>query len=185
MAKHITDREKAVLFALAAGYIKTWNEAFILSYPDTEEKARSLKKVSSSVTHWKNHPTIVQAFKEVSQYVEARDQLIKDDAIKKASKDDAITKEDKQEAGSERPGPKASTKVDYSDPEARRKLYNEIILKSADDPKTQLDAAKVIEQTQRDDKQAARERKTVVFFTPQRCLSCELYLKAQKKAAKG
>ena len=176
-----TKREKALIFALVAGYIDTWREAYIYSR-DREIKNIIPENVDPAiVTRWKQRLSIQEALKDAQKALKDRDDQITETARRKFEEEGRT-----ENAGeSERPEPRKQKRVDYSDPEARRKLYNEIILKAADDPKTQLDAAKVIEQTQRDDKQAARERKTVVFFTPLRCLSCELYLKAQKKAAKG
>ena len=74
--------------------------------------------------------------------------------------------------------------IDYYDPANQRTQINRIIAESDDDPKTQLDAIKTIQQTQRDDKQAARDQKQVRSYLPLRCESCPLYAKAAAKAIK-
>ena len=47
-----------------------------------------------------------------------------------------------------------------------------IIAESSDDPKTQLDAIKAIQQTQRDDRQAAKDSQIQRFYTPIQCRDC-------------
>ena len=176
-----TNREKALIFALAAGYVKTWREAYIYSR-DKEIKNAIPESVDPAiVTRWKQRLPIQQAYQEAQTTLQDRDRRI----IEEARREMEEERRTEGNADSERPEARKSKKVDYSDPEARRRLYNEIIAAAGDDPKTQLDAAKIIEQTQRDDKQAARERKTVVFYTPARCHSCELYQKAENKLKKG
>ena len=74
--------------------------------------------------------------------------------------------------------------VDYSDPKNRQRLYNEIIATAKDDPKTRLDAAKVFEQVQRDDREAAKAQKQSRVYLPLACHDCPLYNKARKKPTK-
>lgn len=177
-----TDRENAVLFALAAGYLKSWTEAFILSRQEPEESKNNYKKLSSSVSHWKQHPVTVQAYNEILLTVQARDKKIIEDELKKLQ-----TKQGPEDnAGdSDSHSRKAKNAVDYYNPENQRNQINKIIAESGDDPKTQLDAIKAIQQTQRDDKQAAREGKTVKVYLPLTCDTCPVLLKAREKAKNG
>ena len=77
-----------------------------------------------------------------------------------------------------------TTPIDYENPNAQKNLLNKIIRESQDDPKTQLDALKVIQAGQKDDRQAAKERKQVQFYLPLCCTDCILYQKARKKLEK-
>ena len=74
--------------------------------------------------------------------------------------------------------------VDYSDPANQRRKLNELVNK-ASDPGEALDALKVIISGQRDDKQAAKERRQVAAYLPICCNDCPLYQKARKKAEKS
>ena len=90
--------------------------------------------------------------------------------------------EEENKAGdSNRTKKERAAKIDYNNPEARRQLYNRIISEAADDPKTQLDAAKLIEQTQRDDRQAAQDNRVQRVYLPESCDMCPLYQKARAK----
>lgn len=182
--KHITDREKAILFALQAGYIKTWQEAFILSYNGPEETARNLKKVSSSVTHWKRHPEVVQATEEIKQYLAARDKLLIDNEIQKLNQEQSKEGNEGANGGSVRIQERPETGIDYYDPRNQKRQINYIIQQANGDPKTQLDAIKAIQQTQRDDKQAAREGKTVKVYLPLTCDTCPVLARAKEKREK-
>ena len=87
---------------------------------------------------------------------------------------------DNKEGGKEHTKNGKRAQIDYNDPQERKRAYNRIIQESADDPKTQLDALKVFEQLQRDDKQAAKDNQIQRFYTPLKCHSCPLWLKHTK-----
>lgn len=179
--KRATAREKAILFALAAGYIDTWETAFILSRQESEADADKLKSRKSSVTHWKQHPEIQNAYNYAITALNLRDEETARKAREEASKKDD-EEEERQTAGeSNRTETKRAGKVDYYNPENQRRTINAIIDKAQDDPKTQLDAIKAIQQTQRDDRQAAKDNQIQRFYTPVTCKICPLYQKRQKK----
>lgn len=89
-------------------------------------------------------------------------------------------KEDNERTGTGTETQKARN-IDYSDPRNRQRLYNEVIANSGDDYKTKLDAAKVFEQIQRDDREAAKAQKQSKIYLPLRCEQCILYQKQKKK----
>jgi len=160
----ITDREKAAIFFHLYGGVDDWKLLFRIARPGELDKGEKespyLKDVASK---WKNSPKIQDYLKEVRE--------------KKMRAD--IEREDKIREEERRRGESESTKseprrglVDYSDPANRKRLYNEVIRDAGDDPKTRLDAAKVFEQIQRDDKQAAKDQQIQRFYTPVTCRDC-------------
>ena len=177
MKREATKREKAILFALAAGQLESWQEAFILARDESEESARDLKNIKSSVTHWKQHPVTQTAWKHANE----RLQDLKNLAVEEGRKEGEREEREKENGRNEALKTAGVSKVDYYDPENQRKQINKIIQQAQDDPKTQLDAIKAIQQTQRDDKQAAREGKTVRVYLPLSCDICPMAQKARKK----
>ena len=83
------------------------------------------------------------------------------------------------------PGPKLKNSkfVDYSSPAAQQEKLNELV-NTADDPGEALDALKVIIQSQKADRDAAREGRVQRVYLPISCDSCPLYQKARKKVQK-
>lgn len=73
--------------------------------------------------------------------------------------------------------------VDYSSPAAQQAKLNELV-NTADDPGEALDALKVIIQSQKADRDAAKEGRVQRVYLPVSCTDCPLYLKARKKGAK-
>lgn len=179
--KRATAREKAILFALAAGYIDTWETAFILSRQESEADADKLKSRKSSVTHWKQHPEIQNAYNYAVSALNLRDEETARKAREEASKKNDEETAPQLAGDSERTKPAKPGRIDYYNPENQRKTINAIIDKAADDPKTQLDAIKAIQQTQRDDRQAAKDNQIQRYYTPLSCRSCPFKAQAAKK----
>ena len=172
-----TEREKAVIAALAAGFVADWVEAYILSRetPTNQERERTRAKLSAIVTRWKQRPDIAGAYNTACEVLKAREQVARD-----KEREQILSGFDNKEGGKESTQKRTKTAVDYNDPQERKRAYNRIIQESADDPKTQLDALKVFEQLQRDDKQAAKDNQIQRFYSPLRCSGCPLYQKANK-----
>ena len=82
-------------------------------------------------------------------------------------------------------GPKLKNSkfVDYSSPAAQQAKLNELV-NTADDPGEALDALKVIIQSQKADRDAAKEGRVQRVYLPVSCTDCPLYLKARKKGEK-
>ena len=78
---------------------------------------------------------------------------------------------------------KNSKFVDYSSPAAQQAKLNELV-NTADDPGEALDALKVIIQSQKADRDAAKEGRIQRVYLPVSCTDCPLYQKARKKGEK-
>jgi len=187
-AKALTKREKAIIYALAAGQIETWQEAYILANQRPEEEIRRQSAIRSTVSRWKMRAEIVTAYENARAILAAHDQKTADDATAKAGQDS------KQEEKKDLAGDSVSTKqkaraavagpVDYTNPAEQARKLNELI-NTASDPGEALDALKVIISSQRADKEAAKEGKRVLFYAPLRCRDCPLYAKAREKREKS
>ena len=57
-----TEREKTVIFALAAGYIDSWLKAFILSRDYPIQQAEQIKSIRPTVTRWKQREEMAEFF---------------------------------------------------------------------------------------------------------------------------
>ena len=189
----ITIREKAVLFLIAYGLLDDWETAYFASEDKSLKDAQSIKFPGPNVSKWKNSHKVQQQIKDFQELINennAKQRFIGANEIKKISELDLGDDKPKEKAQRESEPIKeykpkiVSPQIDYNDPKARKDLYNRIIASSYDDPKTQLDAAKLIEQTQKDDKQAAKEGKSVRVYLPLSCDICPLAQKARKKGSK-
>ena len=185
MAKHITERENAVLFALALGVIDSWPKAYILANQRPEEEIAKQTALKSTVSRWKQHPEIVKAYNNAVAILKARADKIREEAQRAKIQDsgEETTSGDYVRTES-KPGRKVAGSVDYTNPAEQARKLNELV-NTATDPGEALDALKVIIASQKADRESAREGKRVVFYTPLRCKDCPLYEKAQAKRAKG
>ena len=169
-----SEREKAVLFALAAGQLADgWREAFILSSQKPEKEVTGQKNIATSAERWRRRPEILKAYesavKAVQELKEENGQRTAEETAAGLAGDSVRTK------------PAKAGRIDYYNPDNQRRTINAIIDKAQDDPKTQLDAIKAIQQTQRDDRQAAKDNQIQRFYTPVSCRSCPFKAKAAKK----
>lgn len=187
----LTDREKAAIFALAAGLIDDTKTAYIIADQKPEKEVLKQTSLKSSVSRWLNSDKVQNTLKAYQRYFADRDAEERRKGREEASRQAAGNDEGQEgnKAGESnhtetKQTRTVDTKIDYNDPKARRQLYNRIITEAADDPKTQLDAAKLIEQTQRDDRQAAQDQKVQRVFLPATCQACPMYAKAQAKRPK-
>lgn len=184
-ASPINPRQKAAVFALAAGILANWQECFTAAHEGRTSEAARLAENYSNVSHWKASKKIRDYYDECRERI-ARDQARQHlEGIEEGKQEERRSQEEKRTADSDRTDNKRPAQsVDYYDPANQRKQINRIIQEASDDPKTQLDAIKAIQQTQRDDRQAARDQKQVKSYLPLRCLSCPLYTKARKNTTK-
>lgn len=183
--KNITEREKAALYYHVFGGLDDWKQLYKIADASTDGKDE-IKFFDIYISKWKNSPK-VKAFindlqtEKATRYAAER--------IKGANeiKPDHSTGENKpgeSESIEPKPERKLTKIVDYSDPKNRQSLYNEVIARSADDPKTQLDAAKMFEQIQKDDREAAKAQKQNRVYLPLSCHDCPLYMKAKARTTK-
>lgn len=176
-----TEREKAVIFSLAAGYIDSWQKAFILSRDYSIKQAEEIKSLAPTVTRWKQREEIQNAYNYAVTALNLRDEETARKAREEASKKEEEETGPQLAGDSNRTRPAKAGKIDYYNPDNQRRTINAIIDRSQDDPKTQLDAIKTIQQTQRDDRQAAKDNQIQRYYTPVTCKICPLYQKRQKK----
>lgn len=175
MKKETTLREKTAIFALVTGYIKTWQQCYIAAYNAPEDDAANLRSLPSIVTRWKQHPAIIAEYERAKKYAANMEQ----NAVDKYK---AQYKEETRTAGENERSKSAPEKrvfVDFSRPENQTAKLNELV-NTADDTGEVLDALKVIIATQKADRDAAKEGKTVRAYLPISCSSCPLYEKAKK-----
>ena len=181
----ITDREKAALFYFAAGLCDDWRQLYLIADAKTPEEAAENRNIKQYVSDWKRSEKVKKALEEFRKILADRDA----DERRKGAEQERQRKQEEKNAGDSnrtdaQPEAHKRKEIDYYNPEEQKKQINRIIQDSADDPKTQLDAIKTIQQTQRDDKQAAREGRQVRAYLPQRCNTCPLYEKARRKPTK-
>lgn len=166
--KPLTELEKIAIWAAALQPSPDWEKLFFLSHPQTKAKT-----AGANVTHWKQHPRTQEELKNALRVL----QEIKDKAREEGRKEERGrdsepgTRTDKNDAG---------TLIDYSDPQQQRRKLNELV-NTAEDQKEALDALKTIIATQKDDRDAARERKQIQAYLPVKCKSCPLYLAELQK----
>lgn len=176
-----TAREKAIIFAMIAGYIDTWKEAYIISRDKPAAETSPEKLDPSIVTRWKQRTDIQKAIQDAERILKDRDQANQDKGRRQAEDEQKQMEGGKDAGDSNRTKPAKPGRIDYYDPQNQRRTINAIIDRSQDDPKTQLDAIKAIQQTQRDDRQAAKDNQIQRFYTPVTCKICPLYQKRTKK----
>ena len=181
----LSNREKCAIFALVNGIIPDWETAYICADDNKTSTTETLKALACSVSRWKNSAKVKQYTQECAKLLATREAeaIAKGlDKAKQNGQDEQNTEE--SEAPKTQPTTAIAKSVDYSDPANQMRKLNDLV-NTADDSGEALDALKVIIQTQKADKEAARERKTVVFFTPVKCLDCQMYQKAKARQEKG
>jgi hypothetical protein len=185
----ITEREKAAIFAYKYGILPDWKTAYICAADDTIKNAQNLRAFRSALSRWVNSDKVKQ-FSEYCTRVIAdheTDARNRGKMEERRNQERGGVQEESTGGDSERPQTARQNfdaRVDYYDPQNQRKQINKIIQEAADDPKTQLDAIKAIQQTQRDDRQAAKEGKAVRVYLPITCDLCPLLEKKRTKRQK-
>ncbi len=180
----ITTRERAALAALALGLVDSWRECYIIGMNRSREDYERLSDKNMPVTRWKQSARVVQAYEDMQKMIAGKLADARREGYDKAVEELTRQADEEQRNNGVSTDGKPANKlalIDYSDPNNRKRLYNEVIRDAKSDPKTRLDAAKVFEQIQRDDKQAAREQKQVRAYLPLNCSDCPLYQKAREK----
>lgn len=175
--QQVTPRQKAALFALAAG-LMDWKEAYIAAHEGRTTEAREAAKQYANITHWKGRKRIQDYYAECVEMItrERTAQFLKgeESGLNKAGERMNENEREDSDRPDTKPRKQSAALIDYSDPTNRKRLINEVIRDASDDPKTRLDAAKVFEQQQRDDKQAAKDNQIQRFYTPVTCRECPI-----------
>lgn len=169
----------------AAGVVDDWTELYFIAEDKSRKDAESVQFVAASVSRWKNSDKIKKCLSEFTKLLADREADARTQGRDEERRKETERKgrEENERTASET-GRTIAAPVDYYDPANQRRQINRIISEAGDDPKTQLDAIKAIQQTQRDDKQAARDQKQVRSYLPLRCYECPLMIKARQKATK-
>lgn len=176
--KEINDREKAAIFLHVFGGVNDWRKLYKIADPKTD-KPEGLKFLDTYVSRWKNSDKIQNYLQQV-QEEKARQQLEQ----KNKGIEIGLNQARENERTNSNQENESKKLIDYSDPKNRQHLYNRVIAEASDDPKTQLDAAKMFEQIQKDDREAAKAQKQSRVYLPLTCNDCPLYNKAKKKTTK-
>ena len=166
--KEITMREKAAIALYLMDDKISPSDLFIVASDKSTQDVGRMKYLASSATHWFQQ-------NRVQEYLRTQ-QLRQED---KRSQERSRIAAEMQSQGHNSPQP--TGRIDYSDPKNRQRLYNDVIARSGDDPKTQLDAAKMFEQIQKDDREAAKAQRQASVYLPLTCSKCNLYLKAKEE----
>lgn len=174
--KEITIREKAaVIYHLVTG--EPWTDCYKIASPESFDKIAKSKFITRYASAWKNSHKIQEFAQQFNAIQEAKRDKEINEAIEKELKKEGSEESERRQGG--RKG--GQNIVDYSDPKNRQRLYNEVIAQAKDDPRTQLDAAKLFEQIQKDDREAAKAQKQSRVYLPLTCRECPLYIKKATK----
>ena len=182
--KKITEREKAALYYMIFAGLDDWRQVYRIADPETDKG--DIKYLDTYVSRWKNSGKVQDVIKAIQK--QKADQDAEERNKGKQEERNRIEEERNREGESESTETKTERRpkkeIDYSDPKNRKQLYNEVIANSGDDYKTKLDAAKVFEQIQKDDREAARQQRQQRVYLPIVCNECPLYMKARKRTTK-
>ena len=172
--KRLTPGEIAAAYYHVYGGCDDWTLLYAIADGRKDKQVYEINR--TSVSRWRNMEKITGLVEKLK---------IERDRAKSGPGENETA--DKGQAGSERtekgPNLKSSKFVDYSSPAAQQAKLNELV-NTADDPGEALDALKVIIQSQKADRDAAKEGRVQRVYLPVSCDSCPLYAKARKKGEK-
>ena len=174
--KKLTDREKAAIYWHIFGGVEDWKLLYLAALDEPYNGPD--KSLSDFASKWKRTPKI-QALIEAVR--ESRFKILQA-AQQKGFEEGRAAVRDNIRTETE-PGARSTKFVDYSDPANQARKLNELI-NTADDPGEALDALKVIIQTQKADREAAKDQKTVRAYIPLQCSGCPLYQKRRQPGPK-
>lgn len=164
--RELTTIEKICIQAATVQTPPDWQTLFYICHPNS-----TAKHAAAIVSRWKNNPAIMDYYNRTREEQQRR--IFKEIDRAREEERRRIEAEQRTQAGQ---GPGL---IDYSDPQQQRRKLNELV-NGAEDSREALDALKTIIATQKDDRDAARERKQVQTYLPARCLSCPLYDEKKK-----
>lgn len=175
LSKNLTFRERVAVEWLVFDTIIRGNKpdkltAFKAAHPGSIDDVEDLKTPRSQAIRWLSSQKIGKYYSDFAAVVEAELSKQKE-SITRAAVESVRDEEIKNISG--------SGFIDYADPENQRRLLNALI-NNTDDVGEALDALKVIIASQKDDKQAAKERKQQLVYLPKMCSECELYRQADE-----
>lgn len=178
-SKNLTEREKAAICMHFLTGCNDWVKLYTIAEDKPIKEAEKTNYINSLASRWKTSPKVQNYLSEL-QRQKAENEIRLADEIRDKERqkiyDECVRTESNKPEGKKR-------LVDYSDPKEQQRKLNELV-NTAQDQKEALDALKTIIATQKDDRDAAKERKTVTAYLPLLCYQCPLYLKAQEKQPK-
>lgn len=175
--KKITPGEIAAVYYSVFSGCQDWRQLYAIADGiKSDEKQKEINR--STIYAWKNTTKIQELFRDV----ERRKLELIQAAEKQGFQDGKNSLLDNIHTENETGGKKPKI-VDYADPTNQARKLNELV-NTAADPGEALDALKVIIQTQKADREAARDQKTVRAYLPLSCNSCPFLEKARKKSEK-
>lgn len=169
--KELTIREKSAIAYALIFEDASPSDLLRLSRDCPISETDKLKHLPSSATHfWQSE--------RIQSYLNERKAIL-------AARDERIRQEGRDEAlkGMEKRPESEAYNIDYNSPRARRQLYNDIIAQSKGDPKTQLDAAKMFETLQKENRAIEPDEHYKVYL-PLTCHKCPLYRRAKENLIK-
>jgi len=171
--KQLTTLERAVLYLHIFEGCNDWKTLYKLA-ENRPKGAKEVKSIDTYVSKWKHSI-------KVTNFVQSVRERYHLDPTPNNQKQNENKSQEKQKMEGESKHTETKQQrqnngfIDYSDPKNRLVLYNDIIAKSEDDPKTQLDTAKLFEQIQKDDREALKAQRQTRVYLPLRCENCPLY----------
>lgn len=174
-AKKITEREKIAIEWLIFDTEIRGNKpdkltAYKVAHPGSIDDVDELKDIRSQAFRWFATNKISQYYNDFLAVVRA-EQARRRELVEQKAVESVRTEEIRRTS--------EGGYIDFSDPTNQRRKLNELI-NTAEDAGEALDALKVIIASQKDDKQAAKERKQQLVYLPKMCSECELYRQADE-----
>lgn len=175
-SKTITQREIAVLYYHVFSGCEDWRLLYQLA--DNTDGTNQPNKTAVSL--WKHSDKVKNALVDIrqkfalitAQYEQRGADKEKEKKVNQGGNEHTKTS-----------GQKAVLRVDYTNPKNQADKLNELI-NTADDPGEALDALKVIIQSQRADRESAKEGKQTRVYIPINCADCPLYQDIKTKNLK-
>lgn len=180
----ITDREKAAISAYQFGIFPDWTTAYIAADERPKAEILTLKALPTQVSRWANSEKVRKFSDYCKRLIADREADARERGREEERRGETKMFHEDNDGDNVRTDSRRKSPVDYYDPTNQRKQINRIIAESSDDPKTQLDAIKAIQQTQRDDRQAAKDQQIQRFYTPIQCKTCPIAERERQRQAK-
>jgi len=171
--RKLTELEKAAIYMHVYGGVNDWVQLYAIADGIKDKNDLSINR--TTVYKWKNLPKIQSLIETVT-----REKISLLEAEKNRGFEDG-RKSVLDNVSTDVPKHGTSAKyVDYSNPANQSRKLNELI-NTATDSGEALDALKVIIQTQKADRDAAKAGSVVNAYVPITCNDCPLYQKARKR----
>lgn len=167
--KRLTPGEIAAVYYHVFGGCQDWTLLYAIADGIKDKQVYDINR--NTVSKWKGMDKITGLIQQLT----AEKVRTEKETAEKGEEDSVRTEK--------APVLKNSKFVDYSSPAAQQAKLNELV-NTADDPGEALDALKVIIQSQKADRDAAKEGRIQRVYLPVSCTDCPLYQKARKKGEK-